>query len=84
MRPAQPMSVSELKNRLLEIVRRVEQGETFEITKGGEAVALLSPRHAELRSATGFGRVAVKGALELPAGEWTYDVANLKPRKRRK
>jgi antitoxin (DNA-binding transcriptional repressor) of toxin-antitoxin stability system len=76
------MSVSELKNTLLEVVRRVEKGEVFEITKGGEPVALLSPTGGPKRSATGFASVEIKGALDLPAQEWTYDVENLKPRRK--
>jgi prevent-host-death family protein len=76
------MTVSELKNRLLEVVRRVEKGEAFEITKGGEAVAILSPKRAAPPPVTGFARVTVKGSLELPAGQFTYDVENLKPRRK--
>jgi prevent-host-death family protein len=79
------MSVSELKNKLLEVVRRVEKGEVFEITKDGEPVAVLAPCESLGRAATGFGRVEVKGDLELPVSPWSYDVENLKaPRKRRR
>jgi prevent-host-death family protein len=84
MPPAQTMSVSELKNRLLEVVRRVEKGEAFQITKGGELVAILSPSKAKARPATGFAHVEIKGSLELPAAGWTYDVDNLKPRRKRR
>ena len=37
------MSVTDLKNKLLEVVRRVERGDVIEITKDGKAVAVLSP-----------------------------------------
>ena len=85
MQASSSMSVSELKNKLLEVVRRVEKGEVFEITKDGEPVAVLAPRDSLGRSATGFARVEVKGDLELPDSPWTYDVENLKgPRKRRR
>ncbi len=84
MPPTQTMSVSELKNRLLEVVRRVEKGEAFEITKGGTPVAILSPSRAAARPATGFARVEITGSLELPAAGWTYDVENLKPRRKRR
>jgi prevent-host-death family protein len=84
MQPSRTMSVSELKNRLLEVVRRVEKGEVFEITKGGEAVAILSPRKTQARPATGFARVEIRGALELPAAAWAYDVENLKPQRKRR
>jgi prevent-host-death family protein len=78
------MTVSDLKNRLLEVVRQVEKGEVFEITKDGEPVAVLSPHKSWNRAATGFARVEVKGRLELPAGEWTYDVPNLRRSRKRK
>ena len=84
MLPAQTMSVSELKNRLLEVVRRVEMGEAFQITKGGKPVAILSPSKSASRPTTGFARVDIKGSLELPAGAWTYDVDNLRPKKKRR
>ena len=84
MQPSASMSVSELKNKLLEVVRRVEKGEVFEITKDGEPVAVLAPRDSLGRTATGFGRVEIKGDLQLNDAPWTYDLDNLKgPRKRR-
>jgi prevent-host-death family protein len=85
MQPSRSLSVSELKNRLLEVVRQVEKGEVFEITKGGEPVALLTPRTHPRRPATGFARVQIEGALELPEQGWTYDASNLRgPKKRRR
>jgi prevent-host-death family protein len=89
MQASASMSVSELKNKLLEVVRRVEKGEVFEITKDGEPVAVLAPRDSLGRAATGFARVEVKGELDLPESDWTYDVENLQvpmkvPRKRRR
>jgi prevent-host-death family protein len=78
MQSTRSVTVSELKNKLLEVVRRVEKGEVFEITKAGQPVAMLAPHNASARPATGFARVEVKGALELPEGQWTYDVDNLK------
>lgn len=84
MRPSRTLSVSELKNKLLEIVRRVEQGEVFEITKGGAPVAILSPKQGTAKPpATGFARVEIKGSLELAGQIWTYDAENLKRRPRR-
>lgn len=84
MQPSRTMTVSELKNRLLEVVRRVEKGEVFEITKGGQPVAILSPRKGRIRPATGFARVEIRGALELPSSAWTYDLENLNKRKKRR
>jgi len=78
------MTVSDLKNKLLEVVRKVEKGEVFEITKDGEPVAILSPHKAWNRAATGFARVEVKGRLDLPTGGWTFDLPNLKRSRKRK
>ncbi len=84
MQASASMSVSELKNKLLEVVRRVERGEVFEITKDGQPVAVLAPRESLGRSATGFARVEVKGSLELQDEPWTYDVENLKGKRKRR
>jgi prevent-host-death family protein len=84
MQASESMSVTDLKNKLLEVVRRVERGEVFEITKDGKAVAVLAPRAGLNQSPTGFGRVVVKGDLNVPATPWTYDVENLKPLKKAK
>jgi prevent-host-death family protein len=78
------MSVTDLKNKLLEVVRQVEKGEVVEITKDGEAVAVLSPRGAWNRGVTGFARVDVKGSLETSSAGWTYDLENLKGGRTRK
>jgi prevent-host-death family protein len=84
MQPSRSMTVSDLKNKLLEVVRQVEKGAVVEITKDGEAVAVLSPRGAWNRGVTGFARVEVKGSLETSSDEWTYDLANLKGAGKRK
>ena len=83
MQPSRSMTVSDLKNKLLEVVRLVEKGEVVEITKDGEPVAVLSPHKAWSRPATGFAQVVVQGSLELPDGEWTYDLPNLKRQRKR-
>jgi prevent-host-death family protein len=77
------MTVSELKNKLLEVVRRVQKGEVFEITKDGDPVAVLGPRATWDAKVTGFARIEVKGPLELPAEQWTYDIENLSTTKKR-
>ena len=77
------MTVSELKNKLLEVVRRVQKGEVFEITKDGEPVAVLAPRATWDRKVTGFARIEIQGPLELPADQWTYDLENLSSAKKR-
>ena len=71
------MTVSELQNELLEVVGRVQKGEVFEITMDGEPVAVLAPCATWDRKVTGFARIEVKGPLELPAAQWTYDTENL-------
>jgi prevent-host-death family protein len=83
MQASNSMTVTELKNKLLEVVRRVQKGEVFEITKDGDPVAVLAPRATWDRKVTGFARVEVKGPLELPADQWTYDVENLSATKKR-
>ena len=84
MQASKSMTVSELKNKLLEVVRRVERGEVFEIIKGGRPVAILGPRDLRTRKPTGFARVEVRGSLDLPAQDWSYDLDNLVPRKPRR
>ena len=76
------MTVSELKNKLLEVVRQVEKGEVFEISKDGQPVAVLAPRDAWHQKATGFARIEIRGGFDLPDQPWTFDVDNLKPKRR--
>jgi prevent-host-death family protein len=82
MQASRAMTVTELKNTLLEVVRRVEKGEVFEITKDGAPVAILSPHGAWKRGATGFAKVEITGTLGVPSGDWTYDLDNLSVRRR--
>jgi prevent-host-death family protein len=83
MSTSNSMTVSELENKLLEVVRRVQEGEVFEITKDGAPVAVLAPRATWDRKVTGSARIEVKGPLELPADQWTYDFENLSAAKKR-
>jgi len=83
MNSVRSVTVSELKNTLLEVVRRVERGEVFQITKNGMPVAVLSPTPAANRPVTGFARVEIRGSLDLPPQEWTFDLGNVKRAKRR-
>ena len=55
----------------------------LEITKDGDPVAVLAPRATWDRKVTGFARIEVKGPLELPADQWTYDIENLSAAKKR-
>lgn len=73
-------SVSTAKAKLLELVRDVERGKSFEITKGGEVVArLLPPEHFQNIPATGFAKVKIIGDIVSPLPiSWSLDEANVK------
>ena len=72
------ISVSELKSVLLAVIRSVEQGQRFEVTKGKQKVAMLVPWSEMQLPVVGFARGAVVGG-DLDVGEegWTFDVKNL-------
>ncbi len=80
----QHVSVSVLKNTLLDIVRQVEKGETFEITKAGKLVARLSPAtNLDDPPMLGFGKCSFKivGDIMAPLDEeWSFDAENLLPK----
>jgi prevent-host-death family protein len=80
----QLVSVSVLKNTLLDIVRQVEKGETFEITKAGKLVARLSPAtNPDDPPMLGFGKGSFKivGDIVAPIDdEWTFDAENVVPK----
>ena len=59
------VSVAEAKNRLPELIRAVENGESVVITRHGKAVAQLSPAPAERRQVR-FG--TMKGVIKLLPG----------------
>jgi prevent-host-death family protein len=74
------IAVSELKNKLLEIVRQVEKGSGFRITKGGQVVAALVPHASEEDPVVGFASITIKGDLLMPTtdpDEWSADIKNL-------
>lgn len=59
------VGVRELRQNLSRWLRRVERGETFEVTERGQPVALLAPIHpssAALRQLAAQGRLARLGA----------------------
>lgn len=73
--------VSELKSKLLEIVRRVEAGQGFRITKGGHVVAALVPISEAQEPTIGFAPVTIIGSLSDPvidSNSWTFDQDNIK------
>ena len=72
--------VSLLKNNLLEIVRQVQRGREFRISKGGHIVAALTPAIAEEVAEFGFAPAEIMKTLVVSAEEapWTFDSHNLK------
>ena len=72
------IGIRELRQRASEFLRRVQAGETIEITDRGRPIALLSPIPdvsplEQLRAAGDIDEArhdigALPGALELPAG----------------
>lgn len=82
MKDSNEISVSNLKAKLLEIVREVEKGKAFRITKAGRPVALLSPTTLSNLPAVNFAKIKVTGDLDLETGEhWTFDAENLPKKK---
>ena len=82
MKDSQEISVSVLKAKLLEVVRDVQKGKAFRITKAGKPVALLSPTFQGDISAVGFAKVKVLGDVVEDLNEaWSFDEENLPARK---
>jgi prevent-host-death family protein len=59
------VGVRELRQRASELLRRVEAGETIEVTDRGRPVALLTP----VPKAGPLGRLRAAGDLSAPAGD---------------
>ena len=59
------VGVRELRQRASELLRRVEAGETIEVTDRGRPVALLTP----LPAAGPLERLRAAGEVSAPAGE---------------
>lgn len=74
------LPVSTAKAKLLELVRDVERGKSFEITKGGHVVArLLPPEHLHAMPATGFAKVKITGDILSPLPvSWSLDAGNIR------
>lgn len=77
------LPVSVAKAKLLELVRDVQKGRGFEITKGGEVVAqLLPPQHLQALPATGFAKVKITGDVISPLPiAWSLDEKNISKKK---
>ena len=59
------IGVRELRQRASELLRRVEQGETIEVTDRGRPVALLSP----LPQGSALDRLRALGEIEPATGD---------------
>ena len=82
MKEHNAISVSDLKNRLLEIVRLVEKGKSFQITKGHRPVATLGPIADKNDAVVGFATIRILGSIEDPIpGEWSFDAGNLRSKR---
>jgi prevent-host-death family protein len=68
------VGVRELRQRASELLRRVEAGETFEVTDRGRPVALLAP----VRDRRPLDRLRDAGELEPSRGDLTELPAPLK------
>lgn len=70
--------VSLLKAKLLAVIREVENGQVFEVTKGSKPVAMLQPIQLQALPAVGFSQVEILGDLNITgAKEWSFDQENL-------
>lgn len=77
------IAVSELKAKLLQIVREVQSGRIFRITKGGKPVAILSPSEERQLPAVSFAKVVIRGDLSQDSSQnWTLDLENVKKTKK--
>ena len=59
------VGIRELRQRASELLRRVEAGETIEVTDRGRPVAMLAP----LRAAGPLERLRAAGEVTAPLGE---------------
>ena len=73
------IAVSKLKNELLDVVRAVERGESFQVTKDRKAVALLVPMPATTTKPYGYSKIKIEEDVFEPIdGQWTFDGDNIK------
>jgi len=62
---AMDVSIAEAKNRLTQLIRAVEEGESVVITRNGRPVAQLTPPPAERRKVRFDG---LRDRIQLPPG----------------
>ena len=73
--------VSELKAKLLAVIRAVEAGESFQVTKNGKPVAELIPTKDKEPPVVGFANIKILSDDIFSTGtedDWTYDIDNIK------
>lgn len=79
------IAVSELKAKLLHVVRTVERGHAYTVTRGGKTVAQLIPFGSAALPVMGFARVAIVGDIIAPLDvEWSFDDENVRRRRARR
>lgn len=70
--------VSLLKNNLLDIVRKVEKGDSYQITKMNKPVALLIPLPTTTTPVINYSKITINGDVESPLiTNWSYDKDNI-------
>jgi prevent-host-death family protein len=64
------VSIRELKNRLSEHLRRLEDGETITVTRRGKPVALITPvKSREEHLSPGLRRLVAEGIIRWSGGK---------------
>jgi len=66
MKGRRRVGVRALRQSLSAVLRRVESGDSFEVTDRGRPVAVLAPLRA---GATALERLAASGRVRLPEGD---------------
>jgi prevent-host-death family protein len=75
----QEISVSDLKTHLLEVMRKVEAGTSYKVTKSNKPIALISGLANESLPFASFAKIKVHtDSKVLNEGDWTFDAHNVK------
>jgi prevent-host-death family protein len=73
------ISVTELKSRLLEVMRSVMSGKEYQVTKADKPIAIIYPYQRSTQPRVGFADVVVCGDIISPIDEeWDLDSSNIK------
>jgi|GEM_PF-750140 len=70
----QTVGIRELKAKLSEYLRRVQEGESFSVTDRGESIARLGPEpeYPDLATYDGSGMVRDPGVADVPRNQMTH------------